>query len=56
MLYVAHLAFTSPAPESAHGYLTTLIEADSIDAAISGTRDHLSRLQGGFNRSTQRSD
>ncbi|NRF67136.1 hypothetical protein HLB44_09095 [Aquincola sp. S2] len=25
--------------------MTTLIEADSIDAAISGTRDHLRRLQ-----------
>lgn len=45
MLYVAHLAFTSAAPEAVHGYLTTLIEADTIDAAITGTRAHLLRLQ-----------
>jgi hypothetical protein len=45
MLYVAHLAFTSPDPEAAHGYVTTAIEADSVDAAIAGTRAHLLRLQ-----------
>ena len=45
MLYFGHFSFEEQDGKTRHGYLTCMIEADSLDDSLTGFRELLNRIQ-----------